>query len=81
MIAGAAVAYFIGYSDLSQHRQVGLSGTGLALIVSTLDLTKLYSFKCPRCGEVYFVGTARRGNLLEAMRHCGLPLNLPDEWT
>jgi hypothetical protein len=81
MIAGATVAYFIGYSELVRSiiRWV-LSGTGLALIVSALGLTKLYSFKCPRCGEVYFVGVgAPWGVFSKQCGNCGLPLNLPDE--
>ena len=49
------VAYFLGYHDLVfTIFKWALSGTGLALIVSALNITKLYSFKCPRCDEIYF---------------------------
>jgi hypothetical protein len=81
MVAGAAIAYFIGYNEVVRTIfKWALSGTGLALIVSALNITKLYSFKCPRCGEVYFVGTdAPWGIFSKQCGTCGLPLNLPDE--
>jgi hypothetical protein len=81
MVAGATIAYFIGYNDLVRTIvKWSLSGTGLALIVSALNITKLYSFKCPRCGEVYFVGVdAPWGIFSKQCGTCGLPLNLPDE--
>jgi len=81
MAAGAAIAYFIGYNDVVRTiLEWALSGTGLALIVSALNITKLYSFKCPRCGEVYFVGAdAPWGIFSKQCGTCGLPLNLPDE--
>jgi hypothetical protein len=79
MVAGAAVAYVIGYNELVLTIvKWTLSGTGLALIVSALNITKLYSFKCPRCGEVYFVGAdAPWGIFSKQCGTCGLPLNLP----
>lgn len=69
MLAGAAVAYLIGYRDLVITLfKWAISGTGLALIVTMLNITKLSSFKCPRCDGNYFSGRTAR-NLLEAMRH------------
>jgi len=83
MAAGAAIAYFIGYSDLVRSIvRWTLSGTGLALIVSTLNIVKLYSFKCPRCGEIYFVGVgAPWGIFSKQCGTCGLPLYLQDKAT
>jgi hypothetical protein len=83
MVAGAAIAWFIGYSDLVLTiAKWAVSGTGLALIFSALNLGRLYSFKCPRCGEVYFVGVgAPWGVFSRQCGNCGLPLNLPDETT
>ncbi len=81
MALGATIAYFIGYSDMVRTiiRWV-LSGSGLALIVAALNITRLYSFKCPRCGEVYFVGVgAPWGIFSKECGTCGLPLYLPDE--
>lgn len=80
LVAGAAIAYFIGYNELVRTIvKWAVSGTGLALIVSALNIVKLYSFKCPRCGEVYFVGVgAPWGIFSQQCGTCGLPLNLPD---
>jgi hypothetical protein len=80
LVAGAAVSYFIGYRDLVLTIfKWALSGTGLALIVSALNITKLYSFKCPRCDGFYFVGPdAPWGIFSKQCGTCGLPLNLPD---
>ena len=83
MAAGAAIAYFIGYDDLVRTivRWV-LSGAGLALIVSALNITKLYSFKCPRCGEVYFAGVGAPWWIFSKQcGTCGLPLHLSEETT
>lgn len=81
MVGGAVIAYFVGYSDLVRTiiRWV-LSDTGLALIVSMLNISKLYSFKCPRCAGNYFWG-APRGLFSKQCGTCGLPLYLPDETT
>ena len=77
LVAGAVVAYFIGYNDLVRTIvKWALSGTGLALIVSALNITKLYSFKCPRCGGNYFWGSPW-GIFWKQCGTCGLPLNLP----
>jgi len=79
MVGGATIAYLIGYSDLVRTIiRWALSGTGLALIVSALNITKLYSFKCPRCDGDYFCG-APWGVFSKQCGTCGLPLYLPDE--
>ena len=81
MVGGAAIAYFVGYDDLVRtiFRWV-ISGTGLALIVSALNITKLFSFKCPRCGEIFFLGVGAPAKIFSKQcGTCGLPLNLPDE--
>ena len=68
MVAGAAVAYVIGYRYLIITLfKWAISGTGLALIVTMLNFTKLSSFKCPRCDNN--ISRAHRWNLLKAMRH------------
>jgi hypothetical protein len=81
MVAGATIAYFVGYDDIVRRIiQWVLSGTGVALIVSTLNLTKLFSFKCPRCGEIFFLGVGAPAKIFSKQcGNCGLPLNLPDE--
>jgi len=77
MVGGAAIAYLIGYDDLVRTIiRWALSGTGIALIISTLNIGKLYSFKCPRCGGNYFWG-APGGVFSKQCGTCGLPLNLP----
>jgi len=79
MVAGAAIAYFIGYNDLVLTIvKWALSGTGLVLIVSALNITKLYSFKCPRCDGDYF-WDGPLGIFSKQCGTCGLPLNLPDD--
>jgi hypothetical protein len=80
LVGGAAIAYFIGYNDIVLTIfKWALSGTGIALILSAFNITKLYSFKCPRCDEVYFVGVgAPWGVFSQQCGTCGLPLNLPD---
>jgi hypothetical protein len=80
MVGGAVIAYFVGYDDLVRTIfKWAISGTGLALMVSALNITKMFSFKCPRCGEVYFWGD---GGLLRVFSkqcgNCGLPIVLPD---
>ena len=81
MVGGATIAYFVGYDDIVRRIiQWVLSGTGFALIVSALNLSKLFSFKCPRCGEVYFLGVGAPAKIFSKQcGTCGLPLNLPDE--
>ncbi len=78
MVAGAITAYTVGYSDIvvAILKWVA-SGSGLALIWSTLDLGRIYSFKCPRCDQNYFRG-APQGVFSKQCGTCGLPLNLPD---
>jgi hypothetical protein len=80
MVAGAVVAYFAGYDDVVRTIfRWAISGTGLALIVSALNITKLFSFKCPRCGEVFFVGVGAPAKIFSKQcGTCGLPLVLPD---
>lgn len=79
MVAGAAVAYFIGYNGLVRTIvKWAVSGTGLALIVSALNITKLYSFKCPRCDGNFF-WSSPLGIFSKQCATCGLPLYLPDE--
>ncbi len=83
MVGGATIAYFVGYDDIVRTivRWV-LSGSGLALIVAALNTTKLYSFKCPRCGDVYFTGVgAPWGIFSKQCGTCGLPLHLSEETT
>ena len=78
MVAGAVVAYGVGYRDIVLTIfGWAISGTGLALIVSVLNITKLYSFKCPRCDGLYF-GGSMLGIFWKQCGTCGLPLNLPD---
>jgi hypothetical protein len=78
MVGGAITAYVVGYNDivLAILKWV-VSGTGLALILSALNLGKIYSFKCPRCDQNYFRG-APEGVFSKQCGTCGLPLNLPD---
>jgi hypothetical protein len=55
-----------------------VSGAGLALIVSALNVTRLWSFRCPRCGEVFFFGILAPARIFSRQcGNCGLPLNLP----
>jgi hypothetical protein len=81
MVGGATIAYFVGYDDIVRRIiQWVLSGSGVALIVSALNLTKLFSFKCPRCGEIFFVGVGAPAKIFSKQcGTCGLPLYLPDE--
>jgi predicted cobalt transporter CbtA len=78
MVGGAVIAYLIGYRDIVLTI-LGwvVSGTGLALIWSTLNLGKIYSYKCPRCDQDYFSG-APWGVFSKQCGTCGLPPNLPD---
>jgi hypothetical protein len=79
LVAGAVLAYFLGYNDIVfTIFKWALSGTGLALIVSALNITKLYSFKCPRCDGNYF-WSSPFGIFSKQCATCGLPLYLPDE--
>jgi hypothetical protein len=78
LLGGAAVAYYLGYRDIVfTIFKWAISGTGIALILSVLNFGKLYSFKCPRCGEHYFWG-APWGIFSKQCGTCGLPLFLPD---
>lgn len=81
MVAGAAIAYAIGYDELVRTIfRWAISGTGLALIVSVLNLSKLFSFKCPRCGEIFFVGPGAPAKIFSKQcGNCGLPLDLPPD--
>ncbi|MGD0116996.1 MAG: hypothetical protein ABSD30_02960 [Candidatus Binatus sp.] len=79
LAAGATIAYFIGYSDIVRTIiQWTLSGTGVALFLSAINIFGLYALKCPRCGEAYFVH-APWGPFSSQCGTCGLPLVLPDE--
>jgi hypothetical protein len=78
LILGAAIAYFIGYRDaVLTIFKWAISGTGIALILSTLNIGKVYSSKCPRCDNNYFAG-APGGVFSKQCGTCGLPLSLPD---
>jgi hypothetical protein len=81
MVGGATIAYFVGYDDVVRtiFRWV-LSGTGLAMIVSVLNISRLFSFKCPRCGELFFLGVGAPAKIFSRQcGNCGLPLILPEE--
>lgn len=79
MVGGAAIAYYIGYDDLIRTiLRWTLSGTGIAFIISALNVTKLGSFKCPRCGQLFFSGVDSPVNVFaKECGNCGLPLRLP----
>lgn len=78
LLAGAAIAYWLGYRDIVLTIfKWAISGTGIALILSTLNIGQMYSFKCPRCERNYFEG-APGGVFSKQCGTCGLPLNLPD---
>ena len=78
LIFGAAIAWYIGYRDVVLTVfKWAISGTGIALILSMLNIGKLCSFKCPRCGENYFSG-APGAVFSKQCGNCGLPLNLPE---
>ena len=81
MLAGAAIAYAIGYRDIVLTIfKWAVSGAGLALILSVLNVSRLASFKCPRCGEDFFFGVlAHAGIFAQQCGNCGLPLHLPDD--
>ena len=81
MIGGGALAYAIGYNDEVRHIiQWIVSGTGIALILSVLNVSRLASFKCPRCGEFFFFGVGAPAKVFSKQcGNCGLPLMLPDE--
>src|SRR5271166_6350503 len=76
LLGGAAIAYYAGYRDVVLTIfKWALSGTGIALILSTLNVGKMNSFKCPRCDQNYF-GGALWGVFSKQCGTCGLPLNL-----
>jgi hypothetical protein len=81
MLGGGAIAYAIGYNDeVRRIIQWVISGTGLALILSVLNVSRLASFKCPRCGELFFFGIGAPAKVFSKQcGNCGLPLVLPDE--
>ena len=72
IIAGAAVAYALGYVD-EVHKIVAwmVSGTGLAVVASIVNTSRLTSFECPRCGAHFFSAT---GMFSKQCGNCGLPL-------
>ena len=77
LVGGAAIAYYLGYRDIVLTIfKWALSGTGIALILSMLNIGKMYSFKCPRCDRKYFEG-APGGVFSKQCGTCGLPLYLP----
>lgn len=79
MIGGAAIAYYIGYDDVVRTiLRWALSGTGIAFIISGLNVTKLASFQCPRCGQLFFSGVDSPVNVFSKhCGNCGLPIRLP----
>lgn len=78
LIGGAGIAYYFGYRDIVfTIFKWAISGTGIALILSMLNIGKMYSFKCPRCENNYFAG-APGGVFSKQCGTCGLPLSLPD---
>jgi hypothetical protein len=81
LVVGAAIAYAIGYDDLVRSIfRWTISGTGLALILSALNLSRLFSFKCPRCDQPFFLGVGAPGKIFSKQcGTCGLPLYLPPE--
>jgi predicted RNA-binding Zn-ribbon protein involved in translation (DUF1610 family) len=81
MVGGGAIAYAIGYNDEVWHIiQWVISGTGIALILSVLNVSRLASFKCPRCGELFFFGVGAPAKVFSKQcGNCGLPLILHDE--
>ena len=81
MVGGGAIAYAIGYNDeVRRIIQWVISGTGIALILSVLNVSRLASFKCPRCGELFFLGVGAPAKIFSKQcGTCGLPLILPDE--
>ena len=81
MVGGGAIAYAIGFNDeVHQIIEWVISGTGIALILSVLNVSRLASFKCPRCGESFFSGVGAPAKVFSKQcGNCGLPLVLPDE--
>ncbi len=81
MVLGGALAYLIGYGDvIIQFLKWVLSGTGLAVLLSVLNLSRLYSFRCPRCDHQFFGGEGSTWLMLDSQcGTCGLPLHLKDE--
>jgi predicted RNA-binding Zn-ribbon protein involved in translation (DUF1610 family) len=81
MVGGGALASAIGYNDeVRRIIQWVISGTGIALILSVLNVSRLASFKCPRCGELFFFGVGAPAKVFSKQcGNCGLPLVLPDE--
>jgi hypothetical protein len=77
LLAGAALAYAIGYHDeIAGLVRWLLSGTGLAVAFSLFNTQRLSGFKCPRCGERYFGGLEL---FSKQCQNCGLPLDLHDQ--
>ena len=83
MVGGGALAYVIGYNDeVRRILQWVISGTGIALILSVLNVSRLASFKCPRCGELFFFGIGAPAKVFSKQcGNCGLPLVPHDQPT
>jgi hypothetical protein len=81
LILGAGLAYEIGYGDIIGNIfRWTISGTGIALLASILNISKLASFKCPRCDQAFFVSAdSPFGIFSKQCCNCGLPLELHDQ--
>jgi hypothetical protein len=81
IILGAALAFVIGYGDIiREFLKWVLSSTGVAVLLGVLNLSRLYSFRCPRCGHQFFGGEDSTWLMIDSQcGTCGLPLHLPDE--
>jgi hypothetical protein len=78
MLAGAVIAYAIGYHDeIAGFVRWMFSGTGLAVVFSLLNTQRLLGFKCPRCGENFF---GILDLFAKQCQTCGLPLDLHDDY-
>jgi predicted RNA-binding Zn-ribbon protein involved in translation (DUF1610 family) len=80
MVLGGALAFLIGYGDvIREFLKWVLSSTGLAVLLSVLNLSRLSSFECPRCGHQFFGGEDSSWTMLDGQcGTCGLPLRLND---
>ena len=67
---------------------VKLAGLGGALEIAliaawlflfTLSMVRLYSFRCPRCHEWFFLKSLRNHPLAKNCVHCGLPKHAPSD--
>jgi DNA-directed RNA polymerase subunit RPC12/RpoP len=77
LLAGAVIAYTIGYHDeIVGFASWMLSGTGIAVALSLFNTSRLTGYKCPRCGENFFgIMDLFAGHC----QYCGLPLVLHDD--